>query len=151
MNELKEKIDKLLEQVPYITIASVTPEGMPWNTPVFAVRDGQNNFIWNSVVDAQHSKNIASNKNIFIVIFDPAAAEAFGLYIQAEAEVLDAGPELEQAIEAFYRKKNKAPTSASEFLSPNSRRMYLAKPQKVWINRFEKGRVPPDWREEINL
>jgi len=38
----KEIIAKIL----YITIASVTKEGLPWNTPVYSAHDRQLNFYW---------------------------------------------------------------------------------------------------------
>jgi hypothetical protein len=58
---------------------------------------------------------------------------------------------LEDAIKIFYERKNKTPAPTSEFLTPSLRRMYMAIPKKISINRFEKGRTPPDWKEEITL
>ncbi len=152
MENLEEKAKEIIEKIPYITIASITPEGKPWNSPVYAVPDDKYNFIWNSSAESQHSKNIRANGNIFIVIYDSTVLEGAGcgIYIEAEAKELG-GQELEDAIKVFYAKKNKTPVPTSEFLAPSLRRMYMAVPKKISINRFEKGRVPPDWKEEIKL
>ena len=146
-----EKAKAVIEKIPFITVASVTAEGKPWNSPLFAVHDDQYNFIWNSSVDALHSKNIAANHHVFIVIYDSSPdSDSQGVYIEAEAKEL-MGTELEQAIKVFYEKKNKPASPKEEFMAPSLRRMYMAKPTRVWINTYEKGRMPPDGKEEISL
>lgn len=90
MENLIDKAKNLLEVIPYITIASITPEGNPWNSPVFAIHDEKYNFIWNSSIEAQHSKNISQNPNIFIVVYNSNVkeGEGFGVYIEAESKEL---------------------------------------------------------------
>jgi nitroimidazol reductase NimA-like FMN-containing flavoprotein (pyridoxamine 5'-phosphate oxidase superfamily) len=153
MNEQIEKAKKLIGEIPYITIASITPDGNPWNSPVFAVPDEKYNFIWNSSMESQHSKNISANGNIFIVIYNSTVHEGqgFGVYIEAEAKEINNEKERENAVKIFYKKINKTPPAKTEFSEPSVRRMYIAMPKKVWVNQYQKGRIPPDWKEEIKL
>ncbi len=151
MNDLKEKAKILIEKVPYITIASVTKDGLPWNSPVFAVYDEEYNFYWNSAVESQHSKNIKANNNVFVVIYDTSVSEGqgFGVYIQGEAKELGSGLELEKALNIFYNKKNKEPKPQENFLNESSQRFYKLKIIKCWVNIYDKNHTPPDYKEEI--
>lgn len=147
------KAKSILEKIPYITIASITPEGLPWNSPVYAVHDAEYRFFWNSSVFSQHSKNIVNNKNIFIVVYDSTVKEGdgFGVYIEAEAKELTEGEELQHAIEIFYKAKGKDPRPEADFLAPNPRRFYQAVPTKVTVNTFDRTKTPPDGKVEIIL
>ena len=60
--EAKEIISKIL----YITIATSTKSGVPWNSPVYSAYDKNYNFYWISWRKNQHSKNIKDNNQIFI-------------------------------------------------------------------------------------
>jgi general stress protein 26 len=154
MDNYVQKAKQILEKIPYITIASVTPGGLPWNSPVYAVHDNAYRFFWNSSTFSQHSKNIAANKNIFIVVYDSTVSEGegVGVYIEAEAKELTEGEELEHAIETFYKAKNKEPRDQKDFLGDSTlRRFYQAVPVRISINGFDKNRVPPDYKVEITL
>jgi general stress protein 26 len=150
--DLKNKINNLFENVPYLTIASITTDGSPWNSPVFGIHDDEYNFIWNSSTESQHSKNISEDKNIFIVIYNSMAkaGDGFGLYIQAEAEQLEES-DLEQVLPFWYEKIHKTPKSVSEFLNSGSQRLYKAIPKKVWVNAYDKNRSPADYKIEVDL
>ena len=39
MSEREEDAKAILSHVPYITLATVGPDGLPWNTPVYAAFD----------------------------------------------------------------------------------------------------------------
>jgi general stress protein 26 len=154
MDHYLEKVKGILNHIPYITIASVTPEGLPWNSPVYAVHDNEYRFFWNSSKESQHSKNIVANKKIFIVVYDSTVkeGEGSGVYIEAEAKELEAGDELAHGLEIFYTAKNKPIAPQENFLGEDSpRRFYQAVPKKVWINGFDKTKTPPDFKVEITL
>jgi general stress protein 26 len=70
MIDLSERAKEIISKILYITIATVTPEGKPWNSPVYSAFDEDYNFYWNSWKENQHSKNIERNNDIFIVIYD---------------------------------------------------------------------------------
>lgn len=150
--DITVKAKKLIEEIPYITIASVTPQGEPWNSPVFAVHDEEYNFYWNSSPESQHSKNIANKADIFVSIYDTRGAldEGFGIYMQAEASIV-ADHELTQAIlDIYFMRKGKVPLTCEQFLAGHQR-FYVAKVKKCWVNCYDKTHTPADWKEEINL
>ena len=80
----------LIAKIPYITIATVSEDGMPHNTPVFTACDDKYNFYWGTYLNSQKSKNIRHNKNVFLVIYNSTdlPGEGFGVYIKATAEEL---------------------------------------------------------------
>ena len=66
MESLISKSKEIVEKIEYLNIASITPEGLPWNSPVYCSYDKYLNFYWLSWKENQHSKNIRNNENIFI-------------------------------------------------------------------------------------
>ena len=81
---------EIINQILYITIASVTADGKPWNTPVYSGFDKDLNFYWFSDKNSQHSTNLRENNNAFLVIYDSTVPESTGegVYIQAEVQEL---------------------------------------------------------------
>jgi len=150
---LTQKAKEVIEEIPYITIASVTPDGYPWNSPVFAAYDSEYNFFWNSSSQSQHSQNINANGRVFLVIYKSTVGEGngFGVYFEGEAKELIAGEELEHALQVFYAKKGKQPPSQTEFLALGTQRLYKAVLRKCWVNAYDKSRTPADWKMEIKL
>jgi nitroimidazol reductase NimA-like FMN-containing flavoprotein (pyridoxamine 5'-phosphate oxidase superfamily) len=72
----------------YMTLATADADGVPWASPVWYARPDEATFLWVSDPEARHSRNIAANPRIALVIFDstvtPSAAQA--LYVAALAE-----------------------------------------------------------------
>lgn len=129
----------IIHQIKYITIASVTPEGKPWNSPVFAAFDEHYNFYWNSWRENQHSQNIAYLPEVFLVIYDSTVAEGTGegVYIQARVEVVTDKKEIESSRLLMQARKDKPSSklrSSDEFLGDYPRRVYKAIPQRIWMN-----------------
>lgn len=146
-----ERANEILQQVKYATIASVTPEGKAWNTPVAHDMDENRNIYWFSDKDNEHSKNIHNNPNVFVVIYDSTApdGEGEGVYIEAFAEELINEEHISNALRINPGNTKKA----SDFLGENIRRCYKATPQRIWINDAEEkdGVFIRDYRVEINL
>jgi general stress protein 26 len=69
---------EIIEKIQYITIATVSKDGEPWNTPVYSAYDEDYNFYWISWKENQHSKNIAENNQVFSVIYDSTVPEGTG-------------------------------------------------------------------------
>ncbi len=89
MNEIASAI---LEKNNYCTLATVTPEGAPWASPVHFAHDSKNVY-WLSTGSAVHSQNLEANNRIFITIFNSQqTVEALGdrgaVYIESRAEKL---------------------------------------------------------------
>lgn len=149
----KKDIIQLLEQIPYINISSVTPDSMPWISPVWSAYDEDFNFYWTSSPDSQHSKNFLHQDDISFVVYDSSVQSGgWGLYVKARAYELGKDKEeLQKAVDIFYRKKGSEPRLIEDFLGDAPRRMYKAVAEKFWVNDYDKNRVPADIKVEINL
>lgn len=125
-----ESAVKILKKIQYITIATVCPDGSPWNTPVAPTFDKDLVFRWGSNENSVHSQNIRNEKRVFVVIYDSTVPEGVGegVYMKGEAEELD---EFEGVL-----------------------RMYRFSPHQVWINDEEKnpdGSFKNDIRVELPI
>ncbi len=153
--DLIARAREIIEKIIYITIASVTPEGKPWNSPVYSAYDKDSyTFYWVSPRAAQHSKNIEANPNVFLAIYDSTVPEGTGegVYVQAKASVVTDPKEMAKAIYFLYTRKKKKLRDVSHFLDMRPRRIYKAVPEKVWLNSDEKiGDENIDIRIEIKL
>ncbi len=121
---------RIIEDIQYITIATVCPDGSPWNTPVAPTHDENLVFCWGSDESSIHSQNIRNEKRVFIVIYDSTLPEGTGegVYMRGEAEEL------------------------SEY--EGNLRMYRFNPQQIWINDEEQntdGSFKRDIRIELNI
>ncbi len=132
----EDKAKEIINKILYITIATSSKDGVPWNTPVYSAFDENYNFFWASDKNGQHSKNIKENNNVFLVIYDSTAAEGIreGVYIQAKAYELTKEKEIADALSYLDKRVNKKPHSPEKFLGNMPRRVYKAVPEKFWIN-----------------
>ncbi len=157
MNNLNKRAKEIIEEILYITIATSSKDGQPWNSPVYSAYDENYNFYWASWKENQHSKNIAENPNVFIVIFNSKVAEGTGdgVYVKATAQMLTEEGEISQALKFLdgrVGKKKDSKTRIVEFQGDNPRRVYKAVPEKFWIN--EDGVINGkyvDTRKEVKL
>src|SRR5690348_8698929 len=92
---------QIIEKILYITLATVDNDGQPWNSPVYSAYDSEYNFYWASDRNGQHSRNIAENNKVFVVIYDSTVPEGTGegVYIQAKAYMLIDKNEIQKALE----------------------------------------------------
>jgi Pyridoxamine 5'-phosphate oxidase len=76
----------------YITIATVSDSGDPWNSPVACFHFNDDYvFYWASWQENQHSRNIRANNKAFIAVFDSTPSNGQpteDVYIQAKAYCL---------------------------------------------------------------
>jgi hypothetical protein len=54
----------------YLTLATADAGGVPWASPVWFAARGLELFVWASKPGARHSRNIALNSRVALVIFD---------------------------------------------------------------------------------
>jgi len=153
--ELEKRAKEIIEKIIYITVASVTPEGKPWNSPVYSAYDKNNYvFYWVSPRATQHSENITKNPDVFLAIYDSTVPEGTGegVYVQAKASVVTDLKEMTRAMYLLYTRKKKSLRDVSRFLDMRPRRIYKAVPEKMWLNTTKKvGDEELDDRTEINL
>ncbi len=98
-----EKAAGVIQRIQYINVASVTEEGLPWNTPVYCAFDKELNFYWLSWKENQHSKNIHNNPNVFVTIYDSTVPEGtgFGVYLQGRARAVTGLKDLAKALKVL--------------------------------------------------
>lgn len=133
-----ERAKIIIENIQYMTVATVCEDGTPWNSPVATAYDEDLNFYWKSWTENQHSKNIVRNQGIFIVIYDSRAkaGEGEGVYIKAIAKPLLEHEE-QDIVDAYTVLKNRSGFASSEyteFVKGIPRRIYKAVPQQIWMN-----------------
>lgn len=135
---LIDKAKEIIEKILYITIATCSKDGKPWNSPVYSAFDEQYNFYWVSWKENQHSRNVKENNNVFLVVYDSTVPEGTGegVYIQAKAYELNGEKEIEKILGYLYKRKGQDPKKreAKEFMGNYPRRVYKAVPEKVWMN-----------------
>lgn len=89
----------------YLVLATADQHGVPWASPVWYAHASYREFFWVSHPQARHSRNIETQRQVSIVIFDssvrPGAAQA--VYISGTAE-LTTGSELRRSIEIYSRR-----------------------------------------------
>jgi nitroimidazol reductase NimA-like FMN-containing flavoprotein (pyridoxamine 5'-phosphate oxidase superfamily) len=79
-------VREVLRRNPFCVIATASPAGEPWLSPVFFNYSPDLTFVWESARDALHSQNIAANPRIGIFVKDTASpGPARDVYIEATA------------------------------------------------------------------
>lgn len=75
----------------YLTLATAGDNGEPWASPVWFAARELAVFVWASKPGARHSRNIAENRRVSLVIFDSSRApgEGSAFYASADAELVD--------------------------------------------------------------
>lgn len=153
MADLSKRAKEIIEKIEYVTIASVTEAGEPWNSPVFSAFDKDYNFYWGTHVDSQKAQNIRANGKVFLVIYDSTAPSGTGegVYVQATAQELTDPAEIKQAFE-LLNNRHDPPFWEFAAIEKGPIRLYKAVPQKVWMNDDgEKDGFYIDIRTEVTL
>lgn len=150
MQELIVQAKQILDKIPFMHIASVSGEGMPRNSPVWVAYDKNYTFFWKSSKDSQHSKNIHTNPNVYVVVTDYDIKR--GVYMEGKAYELNDEDEIQEVLEVFYKRKGVSPEPNSSVMNENPRRMYKFIPEKFYINTYEKvDGISKDARIELKL
>jgi predicted pyridoxine 5'-phosphate oxidase superfamily flavin-nucleotide-binding protein len=151
-----QHVQDLIDDIPAVALATVSSNGTPHNTPVFAVFDHEYNVVWTSDPSSQHSQNIARTNKVFVVTFDATCKQGSGLYIEAEAEVIEPEhAEFAAVYKTFARAQQDfgAPKPLEQdFAQPDGQRLYRATPKTMWINyttKNERGVVVRDQRFRV--
>jgi general stress protein 26 len=156
MGENGNLAKEIMKNILYITLATTSKEGWPWNSPVYSAFDECYTFYWTSDRSAQHSKNITENSRVFIVVYNSTVPEGTGtgVYIQAKAYVVTDEKEIQRAVNYLYERigNQPPPGKVKELQGDYPRRIYKAIPERFWINaRGEVNEQYIDVREEVVL
>ena len=132
--DLPGYFQQVLRDIHYVTIATVGPGNIPWNSPVVGYFDDDLNVYWSSDTRSQHSKNIARQPSIFVVVYDTTLplGEGKGLYLQMKARKLLRPTEVEAAKQIYLDRFGE--DAHEPFVGSCPRRIYMAEPVRVWTN-----------------
>jgi nitroimidazol reductase NimA-like FMN-containing flavoprotein (pyridoxamine 5'-phosphate oxidase superfamily) len=123
-----KKAKQELKANAYMTIATSNHD-KPWNSPVYCAYDKDYNFYWNSYIGTQHSKNIAVNRQVFVVVYNKIE-DGFGVYMKGTARKLTSEKEITSAMKLLFKRQGKNYTDPKGFaVSP-----YKFTPRRFWIN-----------------
>ena len=144
----KEKAKAIIHENKYMVLATSDKESKPWASPVFFAHDERYNFYFLSSINSRHAKNILSNPNVGIAIFDSRQkmGQTEGLQIEALAGQIGKNS-LDKAIEHYCMKA--FPNSGSglspserynpdEYIEPHDLRFFKVSPEKIYIVDIEK-------------
>jgi hypothetical protein len=144
---------EILRRSHFGSVATVAPDGAPWNSPLVIEKDGDLNLYWYSDKTSRHAQNVRNDGRVMIVFYDSTTSEANarlgGLYIEAEAHECTDPEEVRQACSLRKGDAN----YPKHFMGRENRRVYKAVPKKVWVNDYlsRKGRFIRDYRTEVPL
>lgn len=137
MNKNLERAKEIISQNKFMTISTASLGGRPWVSPVFFVPDDKYNLYWVSNKEAKHSKLIAKNPQVAIVIFDSSVSDgSYGVYFEAEAAEISEEADIKNAIKVYSSRPQK-----DEFMIKSMRdvvggavwRIYRALPKKTYV------------------
>jgi nitroimidazol reductase NimA-like FMN-containing flavoprotein (pyridoxamine 5'-phosphate oxidase superfamily) len=141
----------VLDSIEHASLATVSAENQPWNTPVYFARDGRRLY-WISRHDAQHSMNVRDNGRAFLVIYDSTREDFTGAGVFIEARVIEVSDEsdIAQAVLLIYQRRNKPAPPTSAFRDPSPQRLYRATARRIWTNVLHAdAEIPWDERMEV--
>jgi uncharacterized protein YhbP (UPF0306 family) len=148
---------EIIKEILYITIASVSEDGQPWNSPVYSAFDEDLNFYWFSDKNSQHSQNVRANNKVLLVIYNSRVPEGTGegVYVKATVSELNTPEEILHAKGVLDERVGKEKErNAQNYMGNNVLRGYKATPVQVWMNDDEKdvnGNYVRDIRVEVPL
>ena len=150
----EQRAREIIRAIQYITVATATVDGRPWNSPVYSAFDTAGRFYWTSTADAQHSANIRANGRAFLAIYDSTAPEGtgVGVYVEAEAEELSTPEAIGVGRQCLRQRLGKQPDGPDAYLPGAARRVYRATARSVWLNdaKVKAGRIVRDFRVPID-
>lgn len=116
----------------YMVLATVSADGAPWASPVFYSTEDGRDLYWVSSPEVTHSRNIAHEPRIGIVLHDSRApvgtASPLALYLKATAEELR-GEEALEGLRVIPRPAGRGgrPLAPEEIRPPAPWRVYRAR------------------------
>jgi uncharacterized protein YhbP (UPF0306 family) len=149
----REMAKAIIESNRYMVLGTADEAGVPWVTPVWYTHADYRRFLWISVPDRRHSRNVAARSQVSIVIFDSqvAVGNARAVYMSAVAEQLS-GEELEAGAQLFgsaIRAQGLTREwTLDDMRPPAPYRLYRASVSQHWVLDPDSS---PDARAEVTL
>lgn len=126
----------IITKIPYITIASVSESGKPWNTPVFCAYDEWYNFYFSTDTDSHKARNIRANSQVFLVIYDSTAepGSGIGVYIEGNARLLIDESEKHRAYDLMVARRKPVPFHEFSDFHSGPYGLYIVEPVRIYMN-----------------
>lgn len=135
-------IKKILEENKQMVLATVTPEGEPWITPLFFSYTEYCTLYWTSAKDAKHSRNLAQNAKAAVTIHNREIHDTPNwdcVFFTGNVYEVTA-QEFPQALNSYYNRGHLALKEDKEhqlyskdFLDGSPRRLYKFVPEHAYI------------------
>jgi hypothetical protein len=143
----------IITTIPYLTIATVTPAGAPWNTPVYCAYDQALRFVWTSATTSQHSINLATNPQTFATLYDSTVPEGtgVGVYLRGTAGQIRDLRTAVRALLQLARRVGVPPRPLALVHGSAPRRLYQFVPEELWINGWVEADDVPGSGYDIRI
>jgi hypothetical protein len=156
MSEVYSKVQKVITDIKFMNLATITEVGKPWNTPLYFAFDKDMNIYWMSWHKNIHSINISKNPDSFITIYDstvvPNTGKAFGVYFEGKTKQLKNVKEMLVAIKLLYSRGKINAKDIMYFMKKFPQRLYKFTPEKCWVNGTDnQNEKRVDVRREVDL
>jgi nitroimidazol reductase NimA-like FMN-containing flavoprotein (pyridoxamine 5'-phosphate oxidase superfamily) len=135
--EMSEKAVKSLQEQWFCVLATASPQAEPWVSPLFYNFDARYHIVWESAKDAHHSRLIADNPAIAIVVANFAKREADeAVYLVCKAR--EVPPEgLSEALDTFVNGAHKRTPEVERrvemYLGDSPQRLYEAQTESAYL------------------
>jgi len=126
----------LLDSNLYLTLGTVEPDGSPWTSPVYFAAGSERDFYWASSTDSRHSRNVAVNPRVSVVVFDSSVPPYHGRAVYAVGEARElSGDDLDRVLAAYPGPSSRGatPLSREDATGSSPYRLYLATASEVWV------------------
>jgi hypothetical protein len=126
----------LLDANRYLTLGTAGPDGRPWTSPVYFASEGDRAFYWVSSIEARHSRHLAGNPHVSIVVFDSTVAPYHGRAVYAAGDAHElSGDDLEHGLEVYPGppRRGGSPVTRDDVTGPSAYRLYRATASDLWV------------------
>ncbi|PJJ71063.1 pyridoxamine 5'-phosphate oxidase [Diaminobutyricimonas aerilata] len=136
----------LVTENSFLTLATAGSDGAPWASPVWFAARGLDEFVWASKPGARHSRNIAENPRVSLVVFDSSAAPGAGsaLYVTAHAALVDEAV-FADALAVYNARsveRGLGEWDAEKLRAPARHRLYRAVVREAFVLDDHDERIP---------
>lgn len=84
----QEKLQQFLSTQHYMVLAVMLPGGLPWAVPVRLQQRQNNQFEWDSALEADHSRALATENKMAVTLFQSNSGAQIGVYMEGRGVLI---------------------------------------------------------------